>query len=305
MQKNTKDNKDKSRLDLINFKQFLDHKFLPPTGISEWSDSSDEDEVLGYDEHDYDDEMLDDEFETVSETVYSAKDSIDEHFIDKTDLKNKEQLHDKDILEKFQDNDKNMINANVTTKYKMKEVSNIRSESVNLEQIEVKMEEPVQEANEYMKRFRCTLCNNFMRKLTVSTFKEHYSTAHFSREISEMFIKNSENICTVDGCGKKFQVKDKSRMVRHIGSTHNKVVEIMQLKGMAVPTVFSENSLGWKRKRLDTGVENPRKMRLERGKTGFECLMCGLAYSSKSNMERHMMRNHKLSDLKKLQSEFV
>merc|ERR1719233_1360039 len=183
---------------------------------------------------------------------------------------------------------------NVSTNHEMKEVGNITSESFSLDPTEVKMEEPVQEPNEYLKRFRCTLCNNFMRKLTVSTFKEHYSTAHFSREISEMFTKKSENICSVDGCGKTFPVKDKSRLVRHIGSTHNKVVEIMQLKGMSVPTVFTENSLGWKRRRSDAGVEHPRKIKMKGNKTGFECLMCGLAYSSKSNMERHMMRNHKL-----------
>ena len=294
-------------IDSNDFKQFLDKKYHPAKDLAEWSDSSDEEEVLDYDENDYDDEIPDDGFDTVSESVYPGKNLFGEHHLNKADFKNEEQLTDKDISNKIQIKDKNATNKDVKTKYEMKEISNIKTETEIPDQKDVQMEEPVSVhgENEYMKRFRCTLCNNFMRKLTVSTFKEHYSTAHFPREISEMFMKKSENICRVDGCGKKFQVKDKSRMIRHIGSTHNKVVEIMHLKGMAVPAVFTETSLGWKRRRSDAGGENHRKMKVEGGKTGFECLMCGLAYSSKSNMERHMMRNHKLSDLKKLQSNFV
>jgi len=159
---------------------------------------------------------------------------------------------------------------------------------------ELKKELPMPESNEYENRFRCTLCYNIMRKLAVSTFKEHYSTAHFHKEIFEMYIGNSaETICKVDGCGKEFDAKNKGNLVRHIGSTHNKAVEILQLKGLDVPLVLAESNLSNKRKRSEIKAEKVRKVKMEVTEEAFECLMCGSFYSSKSNLEKHLMKFHK------------
>merc|ERR1712212_1290691 len=130
---------------------------------------------------------------------------------------------------------------------------------------------PRKEADMYENRFRCTLCKNILRKLAVSTFKEHYSTVHFHKEI---------------------EAKNKANLVRHIGSTHNKVVEILQLKGMEVPVVLVENNVNNKRKRSEIQPERSNKVKTVSGSNTFECPMCGSFYSSKSNLERHMVKIH-------------
>jgi len=158
---------------------------------------------------------------------------------------------------------------------------------------EEKKELPLHEVNVNENRFRCTLCKNIMRKQAVCTFKEHYSTAHFHKEIFEMYIRNpAETVCRVDGCGKEFEVKNKGNLVRHIGSTHNKVVEILQLKGLEVPVVLTENNANNKRKRSEIQSERSNKLKSEVGNNTFECPMCGSFYSSKSNLERHMVKVH-------------
>jgi len=150
-----------------------------------------------------------------------------------------------------------------------------------------------QEASAYENRFRCTLCKNVMRKLAVSNFKEHYSTVHFHKEIFEMYIGDpAETVCRVDGCGKEFEAKNKANLVRHIGSTHNKIVEILQLKGMEVPVVLTENNVSNKRKRSEIQPERVNKQKSVVGNNTFECPMCGSLYSSKSNLERHMVKIH-------------
>jgi len=162
-------------------------------------------------------------------------------------------------------------------------------------------ENSLEGGNDYENRYRCTICYNVMKKLAVCTFKEHYSTAHFQKEIFELYIKNTaETVCRVDGCGKDFGEKNKSNLVRHIGSTHNKAMEILQLKGMEVPAVFTETNKNTKsstkRKRSDVGkVEKMSKVKteLEESSLSFECEMCGLYYSSKSNLERHLFSKHK------------
>jgi len=159
---------------------------------------------------------------------------------------------------------------------------------------EVKKELPMPDSNEYENRFRCTICFNIMRKLAVSTFKEHYSTAHFHKEIFEMYIRNSaETVCKVDGCGKEFDAKNKGNLVRHIGSTHNKVVEILQLKGLDVPLVLAGSNPSNKRKRSEIKTEKASKIKSEVTEEPFECEMCGSFYSSKSNLEKHLMKFHK------------
>ena len=71
--------------------------------------------------------------------------------------------------------------------------------------------------------------------------KEHISTSHLSHDIAKEHIKDSGSICKY--CGKDLYVK--INLVRHIGSTHGKVVEIMERKGFHIPNILV---LGVKRK---------------------------------------------------------
>lgn len=92
--------------------------------------------------------------------------------------------------------------------------------------------------DELTEKYRCNICNVVMRKFGASTFREHLSTQHFHREIYEQYVRDAaETVCRVEGCGKDFGEKRKSSLVRHIGSTHNKAVEIMLSRGMEVPQV--------------------------------------------------------------------
>ena len=233
-----------------------------------------------------------------SENIANVNNSLDslKGYISMID----EKLVDIGHKDAFHDDESNIPLTLNKTPDAHQEVSPLKDE-INLpaknkkKSIELKKENPSQEGNDYENRFRCTICQNVMRKLAVSTFKEHYSTAHFQKEIFEMYIKSStETICRVDGCGKEFGAKNKANLVRHIGSTHNKAMEILQLKGMAVPVVFTENNPNNKRKRSDVKVEKMSKVKteLEESSLPFECLMCGLYYSSKPNLERHMLSKH-------------
>jgi len=163
--------------------------------------------------------------------------------------------------------------------------------------VAVKKEEPLEEkftilssgGNEFEERFRCTICHNVMRKFASCTFKEHYSTAHFQKEIFEMYIRDTtETKCRLEGCGKDFGEKNRGNLVRHIGSTHNKSVEILQLKGMEVPMVLRDN----KRKRSDVKPEKRSMFKKEADDFRYKCLMCEEKLSSKSNLDRHMMKEH-------------
>jgi len=142
------------------------------------------------------------------------------------------------------------------------DIEKVSSERQETNNSVVNNEVPRQEASVNENRFRCTLCKNVMRKLAVSTFKEHYSTVHFHKEIFEMYIGDpAETVCRVDGCGREFEAKNKGNLVRHIGSTHNKVVEILQLKGMEVPVVLTENNVSNKRKRSEIQSERANKQK--------------------------------------------
>ena len=150
----------------------------------------------------------------------------------------------------------------------------------------------VSSGNEYENRFRCTICHVIMRKLAVSTFKEHYSTAHFAKDIFDMFIKSSsETMCKISGCGKDFGEKHKANLVRHIGSTHNKAVEILNMKGMDVPAILQEINVG-KRKKSSINSERKSRVKLESTEASFECPACGVYFSSQSNLDNHIYMNH-------------
>lgn len=116
--------------------------------------------------------------------------------------------------------------------------------------------------DELTEKYRCNICNVVMRKFGASTFREHLSTQHFHREIYEQYVRDAaETVCRVEGCGKDFGEKRKSSLVRHIGSTHNKAVEIMLSRGMEVPQVLLETG---KRKKTETAESKPSKqLRME------------------------------------------
>merc|ERR1719369_1821611 len=167
------------------------------------------------------------------------------------------------------------------SKYK-DEPSSLKDEIVNpvVKKEPIEDKEAISAESSFQERFRCTICHNIMRKFGASTFKEHYSTAHFHKDIFDLFIKdNSETACRIEGCGKVFGEKNRGNLVRHIGSTHNKSVEILQMKGMKVPLVLMDN----KRKRSDVKFDTKQNVKIKT--EHVECEMCGKYFSTKSNLE--------------------
>ena len=62
---------------------------------------------------------------------------------------------------------------------------------------------------------------------------------HFPQEIWERYNLHMTDWCPIDNCNKEFI--SKMMMVRHIGSTHDKVLEILVLSGFQLPRVFVES----------------------------------------------------------------
>ena len=82
----------------------------------------------------------------------------------------------------------------------------------------------------------CPQCGEDM--ISAVKLKEHMTQRHFSREIKERYVLPNSRLCTIDGCGKEFP-HSSSGLIRHIGSTHSKVLEIMEEKGIKIPAIFS------------------------------------------------------------------
>ena len=84
--------------------------------------------------------------------------------------------------------------------------------------------------------------------------KEHLSTVHLCKDIANIYIKEAG--CCGE-CGKKFLINN--MLVRHIGATHNKVLEILELKGIPIPNMLA---VGNKRKRkiLQQETRQPLKV---------------------------------------------
>ena len=68
--------------------------------------------------------------------------------------------------------------------------------------------------------------------------KEHMTQKHFSRDIKERYVLSTKGNCTIDGCTNEFP-NSSNNLIRHIGSTHSKVLEIMEEKGIKIPATFS------------------------------------------------------------------
>ena len=100
---------------------------------------------------------------------------------------------------------------------------------------------------------QCPMCDK-MSFSSACQIKEHISTVHFCQDIADIYIKKS-GVC--DECGKKFHIQN--NLIRHIGSTHNKVVEIMEQKGFPITNI------------LETVNKRKRKMK-QLGETGHQPL---------------------------------
>jgi len=81
----------------------------------------------------------------------------------------------------------------------------------------------------------CPQCGEDMNSAV--KLKEHMTQRHFSRDIRERYVLSNSRNCSIDGCGKDFP--NSSSLVRHIGSTHSKVLEIMKEKGFEIPSILS------------------------------------------------------------------
>ena len=100
---------------------------------------------------------------------------------------------------------------------------------------------------------QCPMCDKSSFS-NACQIKEHISTVHLCQDIANIYIKKS-GAC--DDCGKKFHIQN--NLIRHIGSTHNKVVEIMEQKGFPITNI------------LETVIKRKRKMK-QLGETGHQPL---------------------------------
>jgi len=94
----------------------------------------------------------------------------------------------------------------------------------------------------------------------------------------------SQTVCRLDGCDKDY--RDRKCLVRHIGSTHNKIIEILQQNGIPVP-------VGNGKRRNTEKLERNVRIKMEKNDsidgsvTAHHCELCDKYFSSKSNLERH------------------
>merc|ERR1712129_250045 len=111
--------------------------------------------------------------------------------------------------------------------------------------------------------FPCPLCTLSLAAPT--KLKEHLSSKHLTDEIKANYMKD-ERQCCVDDCGKEFPMM--CNLIRHIGSTHGKVVDILRERGVEVPECLLESrreSLGKKRRtRESEGPEKKKKIKVEK-----------------------------------------
>jgi len=81
---------------------------------------------------------------------------------------------------------------------------------------------------------KCPQCEEYICGAT--KLKAHIAQKHLTKEIKERYILCNSLKCPIEECGKEFQMN--FRLVRHIGSTHNKVQEILMEKGIEVPDML-------------------------------------------------------------------
>merc|ERR1712098_72670 len=139
----------------------------------------------------------------------------------------------------------------------------------------------------------CKLCGKPQKG--PSALREHYASTHFFQELYDIYVAGttSESWCTMEGCNKDY--RDRKCLVRHIGSTHHKVLPILEQNGLQIPEGV-KSSKRRKSEKLDRSV----KIKLEESETNktlstesnHYCEQCEKYYSSKSNLERHQRTQH-------------
>jgi len=149
-------------------------------------------------------------------------------------------------------------------------------------------------------KLRCDLCGKPMKG--PSALREHYSITHFFEELFQEYVEPSEShtVCTMDGCNKDY--RDRKCLVRHIGSTHNKVNEILERNGIKIPSTGGGVWGGTKRRKSENFAEaRSVKIKTEAGESAnkslsriHQCEVCEKYFSSKHNMERHQKKIHNM-----------
>merc|ERR1712204_132696 len=140
--------------------------------------------------------------------------------------------------------------------------------------------------------FPCPLCTLSLAAPT--KLKEHLSSKHLTDDIKANYMKD-ERQCCVDDCGKEFPMM--CNLIRHIGSTHGKVVDILRERGVEVPECLLESrreSLGKKRRiRESEGPEKKKKIKVEQvDKKKFSCEVCSRDFTRVIDMFKHKEKNH-------------
>ena len=151
-------------------------------------------------------------------------------------------------------------------------------------------------------RLSCVICKKTMRG--PSYLREHYSSTHFFDDLFAKYVvghNKSQTICTIDGCNKNY--RDKNGLVRHIGSTHNKIKDILQTEGIEIPTTVGRVGGGSKRRSENLIVTRSVKIKTAQIKavdnnnkrqSKVKCDICEKDFATKHNMERHKKNLHNL-----------
>ena len=148
-------------------------------------------------------------------------------------------------------------------------------------------------------KLSCVLCEKPPMK-GPSYLREHYSSTHFFNDLFAKYVvgqNKSQTICSI--CNKNY--RDRNSLVRHIGSTHNKIKDILQMNGIEIPTTGGRLGGGSKKRRPEKVETRSVKTRTEQ-KTAAEnnnkshskimCDFCEKDFSTRHNMERHKKNSH-------------
>ena len=157
--------------------------------------------------------------------------------------------------------------------------------------------ESAQASSEVESKLSCVLCKKPMKG--PSFLREHYSTSHFFKDLFKKYVASSrsQTMCSIEGCNKNY--RDKNCLVRHIGATHNKILDILKRNGIQIPSGVAGNN---KKRRAENSVEvRSVKIKTEQSKavdnnnkslTKIKCDLCEKDFSTKHNMERHKKKSH-------------
>jgi len=134
---------------------------------------------------------------------------------------------------------------------------------------------------------------------TASKLKEHLTLTHYAKEIRERYMSPTSSVCEIEGCMKDF-AKNRGSLVRHIGSTHHKALEIMEERGIKIPSIFSDRkrsredfNFGDTKKTPEKKIKQEIKKETETPlKKRFSCPECSASYMQPKPLQNHMMKVH-------------